>query len=147
MTHIPGSKQLQDLRAVQVATSPCATGQAHTLVLNTDGEVYCFGTSALGALGQGPDVRQTAPLLLRMTKTVPIRQIAAGARHSMLVADDGSVYSFGENRRGQLGLGAGVKFANEPTRVEGQLLNERARIVAVGDEHVVTCTESGNVYS
>merc|ERR1719160_1147850 len=106
MTRKPGSQNMSaDMSAVQIVTSKAATGQAHTMVLNADGEVYTFGTSAFGAMGQGPDVRQTAPLLLRITKSIQVRQIAAGSRYSLLVTDDGQVYTFGENRRGQLGLG------------------------------------------
>merc|ERR1719387_2181243 len=114
MTRKPGAQNMsQEMRAVQIATSKSATGQAHTLVLNADGEVYTFGTSAFGAMGQGPEVRQTAPLLLRMTKTIGIRQIAAGSRYSLMVTDDGQVYTFGENRRGQLGIGTAMKIAYE----------------------------------
>jgi alpha-tubulin suppressor-like RCC1 family protein len=148
MTRVPGAQNMsEDMQAVQIATSRCATGQAHTLVLNADGEVYTFGTSAFGAMGQGPDVRQTAPLLLRMTKSIRIRQIAAGSRYSLLVTDDGQVYTFGENRRGQLGIGAGQKIAYEPERVEGALRDDPVRLVAAGDEHVIVSTESGKVYA
>jgi alpha-tubulin suppressor-like RCC1 family protein len=148
MTRKPGATtSSEDMRAVQIATSRSATGQAHTLVLTADGEVYTFGTSAGGAMGQGPDVRQSAPLLLRMTKSVHIRQIAAGSRHSLLVTDDGAVYTFGENRRGQLGIGSGQKHAYEPERVQGPLLDNPVRLVAVGDEHVVVSTESGVIFA
>lgn len=148
MTRTPGAQNMsQDMSAVQIATSRCATGQAHSLVLTADGEVYTFGTSAFGAMGQGPDVRQTAPLLLRVTKSIRIRQVAAGSRYSLLVTDEGQVYTFGENRRGQLGLGGGQKIVYEPERVQGALADDPVRIVATGDEHVIVSTESGTVYS
>jgi alpha-tubulin suppressor-like RCC1 family protein len=147
MTRKLGTTSQEDMRAVQIVSSRSATGQAHTLVLTADGEVYTFGTSAFGAMGQGPDVRQTAPLLLRMTKTVRIRQIAAGSRHSLIVTDDGVVYTFGENRRGQLGIGPGQKHVAEPERVGGVLQDDPVRLVAVGDEHVIVSTESGGVFS
>jgi len=148
MTRKPGlANSSMEMNAVQIATSRSATGQAHTLVLNNDGEVYTFGTSAFGAMGQGPDVKQSAPLLLRMTKSVHIRQIAAGSRYSLLVSDDGAVYTFGENRRGQLGIGPAQKHVDEPERVLGPLTDDPVRLVAVGDEHVIVQTESGGVFS
>lgn len=147
MTRKPGQKQSEEMHAVQIATSKSATGQAHTLVLTREGEVYTFGTSAFGAMGQGVDIRQTAPLLLRMTKSTSIRQVAAGSRYSLLVTDEGQVFTFGENRRGQLGIGGNQKIVYEPERVEGALRDDPVVLVAAGDEHVIASTESGLVYA
>lgn len=39
-----------------------------------------------------------------MKESVIIADIAAGGRHSIAVADDGAVYTFGYGTNGQLGL-------------------------------------------
>jgi len=139
-------KSLREHAVVQVAGSCSASGQAHTLVLTSTGEVFAFGTSACGALGHGPEVRQTAPLLLRPTDQVPIRQVCVGACHSLLVTDEGRLYAVGDNRHGQLGTGRREpQSVSEPTLLEGPLESERVRLLAAGDDHTLASTESGAV--
>ncbi|CAD7961947.1 unnamed protein product [Amoebophrya sp. A25] len=113
---------------VQVATS---TSGSHTLCLCNNGTVYSFGTSAVGALGIETDTidpsvqgvskfherdrnaeggkaktiyHSTRPVLLRMTRTIPMKQVAVGARFSVMLDDTGVLYVFGDNSRGQLGI-------------------------------------------
>ena len=45
------------------------------------------------------------PTLLRITKTIPVKHVECGGRHSVFITDDGLAYTFGDNSRGQLGLG------------------------------------------
>ncbi len=101
----------------QVAASK--TG-SHNLALSNSGKVYTWGSSADGALGQDASVcntegteggnkkiyRSCLPSLLRFTGSIPIKQIAAGGRFSVLLSTGGVIYVFGENTRGQLGIGA-----------------------------------------
>merc|ERR1719409_1203409 len=61
-------KSVRDSAIVQVSGSSSASGQMHSMMLTHDGRVHTMGTSTRGALGQGPDVQQTAPLLLRITE-------------------------------------------------------------------------------
>lgn len=146
-------KSMRHLKICQVVGSPSASGQAHTVALTNDGEVYTFGTSSRGALGQGPEVRQTAPLLMRFTQEVRIRFVAAGARHSLMVADTGKLYSFGDNGCGQLGTDMvddkkrTLKFADTPVAVGGPLFEVPIIRFAVGDDHNLAVTEDNHVFS
>merc|ERR1719503_167959 len=91
------AKTLQVYFRVQIVTAKSASGSAFSIGLNVAGEALTFGTSSCGALGQGPECRQTAPLCLRMTRQVPIRGVVAGARHSLLISDEGCLFAFGDN--------------------------------------------------
>eukprot|EP00913_Durusdinium_trenchii_P002581 g2388.t1 len=73
-------KSVRDVHVVQVSSANSTSGQSHTLVLGANGEVHSFGASNCGALGQGPDVKQSAPLLLRFSAQVPVKMVATGAR-------------------------------------------------------------------
>jgi alpha-tubulin suppressor-like RCC1 family protein len=146
-------KSMRSVRIVQVESSPSASGQAHTVALTSDGEVYTFGTSSRGALGQGDQVKQTAPLLMRFTQEVRIRMVAAGARHTLMVADTGKLYSFGDNGCGQLGTDMvddkkrPLKFADTPVAVGGPLFEVPILRLAVGDDHNLAVTEENLVFS
>jgi alpha-tubulin suppressor-like RCC1 family protein len=140
-------KTLREQRVVQIVSSRSASGQAHTLVLNAAGVVTTFGTSSGGALGQGELVRQSGPMTLQMTLEVPIRLIACGARHSIMVTDNGRLYSFGDENNGQLGLGRiSTKPRDRPELIKGELTHLRVRFVACGDNHVLASTEDDKLF-
>lgn len=139
-------KSIRDHQIVQVASSSSASGQAFTYVVTNTGQVHTFGTSATGGLAQGQDVRNSAPMLLRFTKGVKVKQVALGARHALLLSDEGHVYSAGDNSRGQLGLGQGrkrVKMISSPEPVGGDLETQPVKLLAVGDFHALATLERG----
>lgn len=141
-------KSVRDYCIVQVAGSCSASGQAHTLALTSIGQVHTFGTSACGALGHGSDIRQTPPLVLRLTLQVAVRQVCVGACHSLMVTDNGQLYAFGDNKHGQLGIGRrDSPSVHEPMLVEGPLASERVLLLAAGDDHTLASTESGALYA
>jgi alpha-tubulin suppressor-like RCC1 family protein len=46
-----------------------------------------------------------------------VAQVAAGEHHSLALATDGSVCSWGGNMCGELGLGPDVEWRHRPARV------------------------------
>jgi alpha-tubulin suppressor-like RCC1 family protein len=68
--------------------------------------VFTWGDGECGQLGLGDDrSNKLVPALVRgevLNKAVV--QVAVGNDHSMCVAEDGSVYSWGRNGEGQLGV-------------------------------------------
>lgn len=82
-----------------------AAGFDHVVVLREDGTVWSWGANGDGQLGHSAGENNV------MTPTqVPglenIVQVAAGATLSLALTEDGEVYTWGENDRGQLGLGS-----------------------------------------
>ena len=67
------------------------------------------------------------------------------ACHSLIVTDDGKVYTWGRNDRGQLGLGDLVR-RDEPTEVEG-LKAHKIIGGAVGRGHTLFLTSKGQVFA
>lgn len=82
-----------------------ATGEAHTLALGGDGNVYSWGRGTFGRLGCGSESDQLLPTRIRFFQENKLRivGIAAGAYHSLALADDGSVWGWGYNVYGQIG--------------------------------------------
>jgi alpha-tubulin suppressor-like RCC1 family protein len=94
-----------------------AAGADHTLALLSDGTVRAWGANDFGQLGTGgPAGGSLVPV------TVPglsdIVAIRAGVHASMAIAADGSVYAWGRNDAGQLGLGD-TNPRTAPTPVPG----------------------------
>ncbi|XP_068340725.1 ultraviolet-B receptor UVR8-like isoform X2 [Pyrus communis] len=95
-----------------------AAGLWHTLCVSVDGHVYAFGGNQFGQLGTGADEGETLPKILdspglgsKHTKVA-----SCGARHSVILTEDGQLFSWGWNKYGQLGLGDSVD-RNIPSQV------------------------------
>jgi alpha-tubulin suppressor-like RCC1 family protein len=116
-----------------------AAGGHHSLLLASDGTVFAFGDSEFGQTGQGvtfPDTLIATRIDPSSLQGKPISQIAAGFYHSLLLARDGTVFSFGDNDFGKTGQGVAgfntlVAFPIDPTNLSGL----RAIHIAAGWHH------------
>ncbi|KAF8821017.1 regulator of chromosome condensation (RCC1) repeat-containing protein [Cardiosporidium cionae] len=81
-------------------------GKRHSMLLTSAGNVWVWGSNKYGQLGLGNqrEMEHNAPMLLD-TFTEPIRNIACGSYHSIAAGAHGGAFSWGQNDRGQLGLG------------------------------------------
>lgn len=88
-----------------------AAGMNHSLALTSAGKVLTWGSNVHGQLGlQGVPTGEAAhvrrPQVLKSAiKGEEIRDVAAGALHSLCVTAPGNVYVWGSNCGGGLGLG------------------------------------------
>ena len=95
-----------------VAAPMVAAGSAHTIALKKDGTVWVWGYNNEGELGDGTTVTKYYPVQVQTGEQKSstgylenIIQIAAGSNHNLALAKDGTVWSWGHNIYGQLGLG------------------------------------------
>jgi alpha-tubulin suppressor-like RCC1 family protein len=82
-----------------------ATGREFSMLLNSKGYVYTFGRGVikfilifkdLGALGYG-ETRDSKQITWPLGVYSNIVDIAAGEYHSLILTDNGRIYSFGQN--------------------------------------------------
>ena len=94
--------------------SMVACGDAFTLVLNSQGEVFSFGKAAHGRTGQGlpGEVHE----LSRVKISDCVKSISAGCRHAAAVCESGTLYVWGFNYYHQLGLGDDDQDFNIPVK-------------------------------
>jgi alpha-tubulin suppressor-like RCC1 family protein len=99
-----------------------AAGQDHSLVLTSTGQLYAFGDNQYGQLGRTANNGSTAanptPTEVDLPGAIgPVIRVAAGADSSFALTSSGQLYSFGENRFGELGttVNSGVEEAANPT--------------------------------
>lgn len=126
-----------------------ATGTCHLLLRTNYGRAFSVACSATqypsqGQLGVPGLTFETRPTdrpfdTCHLLRNLPnIVGIAAGAEHSLLLSEDGRIYAFGDNSRGQLGQ-EGVAYADAPRdmRIErlyarDSVSNIRASAIAAG---------------
>ncbi len=104
--------------------------------LTTAATVYCWGGSALGELGDGGgDLSVLVPVraLIPYSSTNPVIDIEAGSYHACALLQNGQAYCWGENNKGQVGVGSGSGIVATPTLVPGQTFGQ----ITLGAEH--TC--------
>ena len=85
-----------------------AAGEWHGLALKDDGTVWAWGDSSWGQLGSGRYDRLPEPAQV-MDSTgagflAGVAAIAAGGTHSLAVKSDGTVWAWGDNLDGELGV-------------------------------------------
>ena len=129
-----------------VRARSASAGAEHSLVATEGGALYSFGPGADGRLGHGGVGSERWPKMVDALRHVRIAAAAAGSRHSLALAEDGTVFSWGGNDGCQLGLGC--SGGDEPLlhRVEA-LSGHTVRSVAAG--HTTSCalTAAGELFT
>src|SRR5260221_10115515 len=87
-----------------------AGGRDHSLALRSDGQVLAFGDNFSGQLGNGVTnrtVTNAAAFIPGLTNVIAVTAggVNAGESHSMGLKSDGTLWGFGRNDDGELGLG------------------------------------------
>jgi alpha-tubulin suppressor-like RCC1 family protein len=117
-----------------------ACGGAHSLALDSFGNVWSWGLNGFGQLGLSSMISEFTPR--KIPCDIPITYVASGHIHSAIIDAQGNLFTFGGNLCGQLGLGNYV-CRNAPTLVE----SARACIaVWCGFTRTIFQTESGNMF-
>ncbi|MBA9084618.1 alpha-tubulin suppressor-like RCC1 family protein [Fontibacillus solani] len=89
---------------------------AHSLALTEEGKVWAWGNNYYGELGDGSGIQKRL-IPVRSAHLEGMVDIEAGELYSMAVKRDGSLWSWGNNMYGQLGIG------NTTSQVTRNLVN------------------------
>jgi filamentous hemagglutinin family protein len=90
--------------ASMVVTPQVAVGGMHTVAIKADGTLWAWGNSFYGQLGDGSTVAE-------YSRSSPVQigtgyiAVAAGYYHTIALKADGSLWTWGGNYAGQLGIG------------------------------------------
>eukprot|EP00606_Chrysophyceae_sp_TOSAG23-5_P001272 GSChrysophyteH2.ASY1.ANO1.203.1 assembled CDS len=148
-----------------------SSSSQHMFVLLDNGQVLALGrnqrgqagTGAVDAITLGPASVHPTPVTVplpslfnttSLTSKVRVVKLSTGKSHSLLLADNGSVYGCGSNEYGQLGLGEGLKVAQMHTFTAITVPNPGGGFgsdvadIACGHDHSILCTrQHGFLYS
>ncbi|KAF3708453.1 putative E3 ubiquitin-protein ligase HERC4 [Channa argus] len=121
-------------------------GESHTLSLNDKGQVFSWGLGSDGQLGLNNfEECIRVPRNIKSLSDVQIAQVTCGYWHSHALSRGGQVFSWGQNRYGQLGLGTNGQSIATPQIVQSLHGIPFAQISA-GGAHSFALTLSGAVF-
>lgn len=128
---------------VQAVTPAVASGEAHSVALAEDGSLFAWGSDSSGQLGLNRTLFRAQGKPVDLPAGSLASAFAAGARHSLGLTADGTVYAWGDNARGQLGDGTTVS-RSQPRQV---LLAGKATAVSAGNEMSAALLSDGSVWA
>ena len=95
-----------------------SVGTTHYAAIGTDGSLWTWGDNMVGQLGVGTSGHQTsANTPVRVGTATNWASVSVGATHTVAVRTDGSLWAWGTNWRGELGIGTSGDGTNTPVRV------------------------------
>jgi uncharacterized repeat protein (TIGR02059 family) len=125
-------KDLTDIIAI-------AAGSEHSIALKDDGTVWAWGRNRDKQLGN-ENVSDQSTVPVQVADLKGIIQINSGKAHNIALKNDGSVWGWGSNSKGQLGNGAN----SQPIPVKIQAMDKIVSVSA-GAEHTIALKEEGTI--
>ena len=111
---------------IQERIIKCDGGMKHSIILTETGKVYTSGSNKFGELGIGNDIIndqiQFQLIDSKYFNNENIIQICSGLSHSMVLSENGNVYSWGINLKGQTGLKY-VQYVYTPKQIPNEYFN------------------------
>lgn len=107
-------KELDQPRHDGFKCKQIACGERHTIAVavtdatdNARSLILAWGSNSQGQLGVGrmPQSPRPLPVYLKLDAGVQVSRVVCGSNFSLCLTSSGSVYSWGGNEKGQLGLG------------------------------------------
>lgn len=139
---VPQPVELTQLRPVLAI----ASGDQHSLFLYEDGTVWAAGSNSFGQLGIDDESGRSRETPVQVVGLDSVVAVAAGSIHSLALRDDGSVWAWGSNARGQIGTGS-LREALKPTRVERLSTFDDSVAIAANDQNSFALRSDGTVWA
>ncbi len=119
-----------------------ASGYAVTLVIKNDGSLWACGLNDDGQLGIGANTPQNANILRQIGTDHDWDQISAGQKHALALKKNGTLWTWGDNEYGQLGIGSTLdKYS--PQQVGTGLW----RSISAGWLHTLAIKQDGSLWA
>lgn len=125
-----------------------SAGYYHSAVIDANGQIYTFGINGPGQLGDGSDPQQKLYSIDPVqVKTDYATQVSTGILSTLALKSNGTVYGWGSNDVGELGigtLGGPAKFTDPDTNEVMTGYNVPVKIMATGLNKVTLNRLAGN---
>jgi len=122
-----------------------ATGQHSSFAIAENGDLYAWGENTNGQLGLGDIGHATNRYTPQhVSAGRKYKAIAGGDFHTVAIAENGDLYSWGHNRFGQLGLGDSVDYYTPQHANAG---NRKYKAIAAGSQSSIAIAENGDLYT
>jgi alpha-tubulin suppressor-like RCC1 family protein len=94
-----------------------AAGDSHTCATRSDATLWCWGYNADGEAGIGTTANATRPHRVTTPARTGWTTVSAGALHTCATRSDATLWCWGYNADGELGLGSITDGQDEPQQV------------------------------
>lgn len=142
-TGIPSRLQVSQKLATGFKQVSC--GLRHSAMITKDGGLLVAGTGSKGQLGLGDNYDDNSYLSISKVPDIEdVASVASGQHHTVMLKEDGTVLSWGENKHGQLGIDPNVSNSFVPMEIFN---NEELDKVYAGWTHSGALTKNGEVYT
>ena len=115
-----------------------ACGVQHAAAVKTDGTLWAWGNNGSGQLGDGTTTNRSSPGTTAGGGT-NWKQVASGGAHTAAIKTDGTLWTWGNNFNGQLGVGTTTSRTSPGTTAGG---GTNWRQAACGNNHAAAISES-----
>lgn len=129
--------------------SAVAAGTAHSLAIRFGGTLFAWGCNYRGQLGDGSTISKNSPVQLGSESWSSVGAggqnafANAGCAHSMARRNNGTLWAWGHNNTGQLGINLGtVTLRCSPTQITGTWSS-----FSLGNYHALAINTSGQLYA
>ncbi|XP_033150467.1 LOW QUALITY PROTEIN: probable E3 ubiquitin-protein ligase HERC2 [Drosophila busckii] len=133
---------LLGFRATDIA---CGSGDAQTLCITEDDNVWSWGDGDYGKLGRGGSDGCKLPYKIESLAGLGVIKVECGSQFSVALTKSGAVYTWGKGDFHRLGHGS-VDHVRRPKKVAA-LQGKKIISIATGSLHCVACSDGGEVYT
>lgn len=123
-------------------------GRSFSVILTVSGSLYSIGLNNLGQLGDGTTSNAVNPVLTEFSQmNLTAVGVTAGYSFVVVITNEGTLYTWGNNEQGQLGTGNIIDpIITIPTMITA-LNSSKVAVTSCGNAHCLALTQMGHVYS
>ncbi|XP_066141939.1 E3 ubiquitin-protein ligase HERC2 isoform X1 [Euwallacea fornicatus] len=138
-------KLVEALVGYKVVGVACGSGDAQTLCITDDDNVWSWGDGDYGKLGRGGSDGCKLPMKIESLAGLGVVSVECGSQFSTSLTRSGSVYTWGKGDYHRLGHGT-PEHIRRPKKVAA-LQGKKIVIIATGSLHCVACSDQGEVFT
>ncbi|VEN50261.1 unnamed protein product [Callosobruchus maculatus] len=138
-------KLVEALLGYKVVDVACGSGDAQTLCITDDDNVWSWGDGDYGKLGRGGSDGCKIPMKIESLAGLGVVKVECGSQFSVALTRSGSVYTWGKGDYHRLGHGSG-DHVRRPKKVAA-LQGKKIVSIATGSLHCVACSDEGEVFT
>ncbi|XP_060835591.1 E3 ubiquitin-protein ligase HERC2 isoform X3 [Rhopalosiphum padi] len=138
-------KSVQSLVNYHVVKVACGSGDAQTMCITSDDNVWSWGDGDYGKLGHNISESCKLPCKIESLSGKGIVQIDCGSQFSVALSANGTLYTWGKGDYFRLGHGFS-DHVRKPKPVSG-LQGKKIVQFSTGSLHVLALTDDGEVYA
>jgi alpha-tubulin suppressor-like RCC1 family protein len=119
-----------------------SAGDDHMCATRTDATLWCWGTNNLGQLGIGNTTSEALPQQVTTPAATGWATVTAGSLHTCATRSDTSLWCWGDNMFGELGIGSTAASEDTPQQVTTPAATGWASVAAGGAHTCATRSDT-----